>query len=79
MPFGDRTGPMGQGPMTGRGLGFCGQGGNRAYGRGFGRGFGYRRFYTQREEGEMIESEVQELEQELKAAKERLGELKSKK
>ena len=23
MPFGDRTGPMGQGPMTGRGMGFC--------------------------------------------------------
>lgn len=24
MPRGDRTGPMGQGPMTGRGLGYCG-------------------------------------------------------
>jgi hypothetical protein len=23
MPFGDRTGPLGQGPMTGRGRGFC--------------------------------------------------------
>jgi len=23
MPAGDRTGPMGQGPMTGRGAGFC--------------------------------------------------------
>jgi len=23
MPFGDSTGPMGQGPMTGRGLGHC--------------------------------------------------------
>lgn len=23
MPGGDRTGPMGQGPMTGRGAGFC--------------------------------------------------------
>ncbi|MGC9309371.1 MAG: DUF5320 domain-containing protein [Candidatus Nanoarchaeia archaeon] len=23
MPQGDRTGPAGQGPMTGRGLGFC--------------------------------------------------------
>ena len=23
MPFGDRTGPMGLGPMTGRGAGFC--------------------------------------------------------
>ena len=24
MPFGDRTGPAGQGPRTGRGAGFCG-------------------------------------------------------
>jgi len=23
MPAGDRTGPLGQGPMTGRGAGFC--------------------------------------------------------
>lgn len=23
MPFGDRTGPLGQGPMTGRGRGLC--------------------------------------------------------
>ncbi len=23
MPFGDRTGPLGQGPMTGRGAGYC--------------------------------------------------------
>ena len=23
MPFGDGTGPMGLGPMTGRGMGFC--------------------------------------------------------
>ena len=23
MPRGDRTGPMGQGPMTGRGMGYC--------------------------------------------------------
>ncbi|MFW5971797.1 MAG: DUF5320 domain-containing protein, partial [Desulfovermiculus sp.] len=23
MPGGDRTGPMGMGPMTGRGAGFC--------------------------------------------------------
>lgn len=41
MPGGDRTGPQGDGPMTGRGLGNCGPGvefspGN--FGRGFGRG-----------------------------------------
>jgi hypothetical protein len=48
MPGGDRTGPLGQGPQTGRGLGFC-SGDNTAgftfprrrfgLGRGFGRGF----------------------------------------
>lgn len=55
MPRGDGTGPWGEGPMTGRGLGFC-TGFDRPgiayprYGRGFGwsrgfgrgRGFGWR-------------------------------------
>jgi hypothetical protein len=41
MPFGDRTGPAGLGPMTGRGAGFCRVYGvpgsmNPAFGRGFG-------------------------------------------
>ncbi len=56
MPRGDRTGPMGMGPMTGRAAGFCagygtpgfanqpGMGrprrGGRGLGRGYGRGFG---------------------------------------
>jgi len=46
MPGGDRTGPLGRGPITGRGLGYC-SGTNRPgyaipprYGRGFGRGRG---------------------------------------
>ena len=44
MPGGDGTGPMGQGPMTGRAAGFCA--GNNAPGYmtgGFGRGFGFGR------------------------------------
>ena len=55
MPLGDRTGPRGFGPRTGRGLGYCpgsdspgftkGPGMERGLGRGFGRGggrgFGY--------------------------------------
>jgi len=56
MPFGDRTGPQGLGPMTGRGAGYCagyplpgrglgrggrGQGWGRGFGRGRGRGFGW--------------------------------------
>lgn len=56
MPRGDRTGPNGMGPRTGRGAGFCsgfdrpgymnggagtGYGYGRGMGRGYGRGFGY--------------------------------------
>ena len=47
MPRGDRTGPMGAGPMTGRAAGFCAGRGTTGYagfgggGRGFGRGGGW--------------------------------------
>lgn len=59
MPRGDRTGPDGIGPMTGRGAGYCAgsstpgylnpmprRGLGRGFGRGMGRGrgFGFRRF-----------------------------------
>lgn len=53
MPGGDRTGPRGEGPMTGRGMGYCAGysvpgymdpsprlGLGRRFGRGIGRGFG---------------------------------------
>ena len=45
MPRGDRTGPMGMGPMTGRAAGYCADYGvpgyaNPAPGRGFGMGWG---------------------------------------
>lgn len=47
MPWGDRTGPIGIGPMTGRGAGYCAGFGGPGYtnpapgfGRGLGRGFG---------------------------------------
>jgi len=57
MPGGDRTGPMGTGPMTGRVAGMCagdrmpgyahrgfgrGMGGGRGFGRGWGRRTGAR-------------------------------------
>ena len=59
MPGGDRTGPMGMGPMTGRAAGFCagfevpgvaGSAGGRGFrgwgrGRGSGRGRGWRNRY----------------------------------
>ncbi|MBN1416107.1 MAG: DUF5320 domain-containing protein [Bacteroidales bacterium] len=45
MPQGDRTGPMGQGPRTGRALGFCSgydsPGYTKGFGSGMGRGFGF--------------------------------------
>ena len=59
MPRGDRKGPWGAGPMTGRAAGYCagysvpgytnpiggyGRGGGRGYGRGWGRGFGRGRY-----------------------------------
>lgn len=54
MPWGDRTGPTGMGPMTGRGAGYCGGYGAPGYaspmfgrgfrGRGGGRGGGGRGF-----------------------------------
>lgn len=41
MPRGDKTGPAGAGPMTGRRLGFCV--GNDQPGTFYGRGYGYGR------------------------------------
>jgi len=48
MPGRDGTGPVGAGPMTGRGLGVCpggvpGYGAGRGLGLGWGRGCGYGR------------------------------------
>jgi hypothetical protein len=47
MPSGDRTGPMGQGPRTGRALGFCSEydtpGFTKRFGGSIGRGFGFGR------------------------------------
>ena len=48
MPGLDQTGPLGQGPFTGRGLGYCTGYNDPGYAnpgsRGFGRGFGWRRW-----------------------------------
>jgi len=76
MPRGDGTGPLGYGPLTGRGLGPCGRG--LTFRRGF------RRYYsivqpitlTKEEEKKILEEEKKELELELKAIQEKLKELK---
>ena len=76
MPGLDRTGPMGQGPLTGRGFGPCGRG--LGFGRGFGRGFGFRRIprITEKEEKEMLQEELEDIEAEKKEIEKRLKELK---
>lgn len=70
MPRFDGTGPFGFGPGTGWGRGPCGRG------MGQRRGFGYRRFFTKKEESEMLKQEIEDTEEELKAMKELLSELK---
>jgi len=85
----DGTGPMGMGPMTGRGLGPCGYG----YGRGRGFGLGYGRGYGQglpwspwsyrqptvTEEKSVVQDDIAALKEELKAAEDRLSQLESQK
>ncbi len=71
MPRLNGTGPMGQGPMTGRGMGNCPGGG-----RGFGQGFGGRFFRgwpfanrggvpTKEEQKKLLLEEKEVIEQEL--------------
>ncbi|MBJ2355387.1 DUF5320 domain-containing protein [Sphaerochaeta sp. S2] len=43
MPRRNGTGPMGNGPMTGRGMGYCRGGAGVGYGYGMGRGAGFGR------------------------------------
>ncbi|MBU0979907.1 MAG: DUF5320 domain-containing protein [Nanoarchaeota archaeon] len=77
MPGNDRTGPCGEGPMTGRGLGQCGRG----LARGFnGRGYRRRRAPepqapTNEEEKRILEAELKELETEKQALEKRKQEL----
>ena len=48
MPGGDRTGPMGQGPRTGRAFGYCAGNDSPGYmNPGWGRGFGFGRGWGQ--------------------------------
>lgn len=89
MPGQDGTGPQGQGPMTGRGLGPCGQGLRRGFGRGFGRSFGrnfgrgiyFRANYpqvslTEAEEKKILEAELKDMEEDKKEIEKRLKEIK---
>lgn len=80
MPSFDGTGPLGQGPLTGRGLGPCGCGMRRGFGRGFGRVLGLRYAkpvaLTEAEEKKILEAELKEIEAEKQAIEKRLKEMK---
>ncbi len=90
MPFGDGTGPMGQGPRTGRGFGYCsghphfgcmGPRG-RGFGRGWRRGWGFpysQQLPTEKEEKEMLQDDLEALKEETTAIEERIKELEGKK
>jgi len=62
------------GPMTGRGMGPCGQG--MGYGQGYGRGYG-RNYLTRNEEVSELKEEAEALKSDLKAVEERIAELGS--
>lgn len=73
MPNLDGTGPMGQGPRTGRGFGPCGGGMGRGWGGcgfGCGRGFGFRRFFSPKNKVATLEEQEKMLEEELVAIRE---------
>ena len=87
MPAQDGTGPMGQGPLTGRDLGPCGTGlgfrrGFRRYGMGFRRGFGFRIPFVERialtkeQEKKVLQKELAEIETEKKEIEEALKKIK---
>jgi hypothetical protein len=73
MPRRNGTGPMGSGPMTGRGMGPCNNNQvnyARGFGRGRGRGFGYNSAPTTKEdleqEKQFLEQRLEEINKELK-------------
>ena len=82
MPSQDRTGPLGQGALTGRGLGPCGRG--LGFRRGFGRCFSRERFasgteqvtLTKDQEKKILEAGLTELEVEKAEIEKRLKEIK---
>ncbi len=88
MPGFDRTGPRGEGPLTGRGFGCCrrGFGFGRGFGMRFGRGRGFRNEYTYRypvvapaltadQEKAMLEDEMKILQEDMESIKKRIEQL----
>ncbi len=83
MPGFDGTGPLGQGPMTGRGFGPCGLGlgWRRRFGagRGLGRYFGWRWPQTKEEEKQALADYKKALEEELEDVEKGIKELEGEK
>ena len=78
MPNMDRTGPQGNGPMTGRGLGPCSNGMRRGFGRNCKR-MGNPRFFarfTKDEEKKFLEADLKEIDLEKQEIEKRLKEIK---
>jgi len=76
MPQYNGTGPIGQGPGTGRGLGPCGRGGRNGIGCFGKRGFGFRQFISPKNNIEALENEEKILEEELAVIREEKKALK---
>lgn len=72
MPNRDKTGPYGDGPATGRGLGPCGRGSGWRAGIGCRRSF---RPWTKEEELSVLKEEKKIMEEESKEINERIKEL----
>ena len=82
MPQKNGTGPLGMGPVSGRGLGPCGGGaiGSLGQGRGFGRvmcGWFWRKYQgmPKNERKELLRGEIADLKQELEMVEGELGQI----
>ena len=81
MPGFNQTGPQGQGPMSGRGLGPCGRGRGmrmgfgrcQGYGRGLGRYFGWNVPQTKEEKTEDIQAYKKALQEEMEDVEKELA------
>lgn len=79
MPQQDGTGPIGQGALTGRGLGVCRGwfGGRRRFGFGKGFGWGFQPVqFSEADERKILQEELKEIGSEQKEIQKRLKELK---
>jgi hypothetical protein len=78
MPGYDTTGPLGQGSLTGRGLGPCGCGMRRGFGTGNRRGRGVSRqvALTKEEEKKILEAQLREIDFEKQEIEKKLEDMK---